>query len=105
MMTTTPVAFQIERLAASRFRAVLLDCHGNVTFKYTTDACADQAASTATRSGTRPLRYAGMVRWFNGEVVPMDTDMSCEVSPRDWTWQHHGHTHGTLDRLSRRGVA
>lgn len=97
----TTVAFKIERLAEHRFRAILLDQNGAVVFKYTTDACADQAASTATRSGARSLEYAGMVRWFDGELTDMDTDMTCGVSERCWTWPLHKHTHGTLERLSR----
>lgn len=102
-------AFHIIRLREDYFMPVLIDGNDYPFFEQNICACADQAASTATRSGTRPLEYRGMftrvMSWENGRTVstltPIEDDLTCNVDPKHWTWQHHGHTHGLLGRCSR----
>jgi hypothetical protein len=100
MSTSTAVAFTIERLRSDYFVPVLVDGNGYEFFRLSTCRCADQAAAAATRCGTRPLFFAGMFETRRGERVEI-TDGSCTVRRSDWTWQHHGHTHGSLARSVR----
>lgn len=97
------VAFYIERRSdGGYFVAVLVDASGHQTFRYMVDACADQAAETATRHGKRPLQYLGMRGYREGAMVPIEDDMRCPVNPHDWTWANHHPCHGALDRIKSR---
>lgn len=98
------VGFRIEQVAPTYFVAVLVDETGYGYFRQSPCLCADQAAYGAIRGGTRPLPYLGMTRQIRGETVEID-DRSCTADPSGWMWQHHGHTHGTLDRLGRSALS
>lgn len=94
------VAFKIERVRETYFCAILIDDTGYEFMRMSTCACADQAAASATRGGSRPLRYEGMFRMRAGEREAID-DRRCDVNPKGWSWQHHGWTHGMLKRMER----
>jgi hypothetical protein len=98
------VVFRIERLREECLVPVLVDEHGYEFLRLSTCRCADQAASAATRGGTRPLRFDGMFETIRGERVPVN-DRSCRVDPKHWTWEHHGWTHGTLARMEDPAIA
>lgn len=92
------VGFIIEKMRDDLFIPVLVDKNGYGFFRANQCVCADQAASTATRSGTRPLPFLGMKELRRGEMVDVEPDRTCNVSRTSWTWPHHGWTHGSLDR-------
>lgn len=94
------VAFRIEKVREGFFVPVLVDDTGYEHFRMNTAACADQAAYIATHLGSRPLPYLGMFQLRAGVRVDVD-DRSCYVHPNHWTWSHHGHTHGALERMER----
>ena len=96
MRDRAPVAFRIWKRMDENYIALLVDKNDWECFECLPCVCADQAAATATHSGTRPLRYLGMFEVAKTERVPCEPD-PCTVDRLHWTWEHHGHTHGVLD--------
>lgn len=92
------VGFWVERSTGAlgnNFVPVIVYANG-AEFRHVVCVCLDQAASTATRYGTRPIPFLGVRQRRGGELTDLSPDLTCTVDPNKWTWRLHGHTHGTL---------
>ena len=74
MRDRAPVAFRIWKRMDENYIALLVDKNDWECFECLPCVCADQAAATATHSGTRPLRYLGMFEVAKTERVPCEPD-------------------------------